>query len=258
MPNRCSNYFTANSDDTDLMAQLHDALINEHNQLDYNLAFRMPPELDTPRWTITVIPDWASKEQAVLERFPNIKSEERLVTKSKEEIDAYISNAFKSIQRESENKAIIEKYWTDSWYDRSINNRWCKWNCLDDVGDVLNDDHTEITISFDSPRSPPSWWFEKLCQLFPTVFMTLEFEEPWMWFEWTIQSTWDWGTITEDREYTPQCEQCWEKIEGTARDEDLDCDICPDCKQDIRDESHFDEDKISSPSESVKLEHMSQ
>lgn len=193
----------------------------------------MPKELNTPWTPIDIIPDWRSKVYYLLSKRPYINTPKWIdeqLQRWEWAAQKHIDDCLKCIQRESENKAIIEKYWTASSYDRSINNRWCKWNCLDDVGDAVNDDFTEIVISFDSPRWPPSSRFKQLCKLFPTLIMTLEFEEPWMWFEWTIRSDWEWWTITEDRDYVPNCQECWEKDEAVVRDEALDCHICPDCK----------------------------
>ena len=256
MPNRCSNYFTAYNEDSELMAELHEKIINEQNQLDYNLIFPMPEELNLPRWPVDVISDWASKADHVLEKRPYIMTDQWLAQRTPEEAAKYVQDCIKTTQRESENKAIIEKYWTDDWYTWSCDNRWCKWNSLEDVGDAINDNHTEICITFNSPWSPPEKWFAKLCETFPTIRMSLEYEEPGMWFEWTMESDWRGWYNDDQREYIAQCDHCDEKIEWTQRDDDLDCSICPECKQELIDDMHNDQDRISSPHVVAKADHV--
>jgi hypothetical protein len=78
MPNRCSNFFTAKSEDVNLIAQVHAAIITKENCLDYNLICPMPKELDLPRTPIDIVPDGTNKLEHVLQQRPYILSDQWL------------------------------------------------------------------------------------------------------------------------------------------------------------------------------------
>lgn len=167
MPNRVNNYFSASSDDTELMAELHDKIINENNHLDFNLAVPMPED-------------------------------------------------------QKENR-----------YDWSCKNRWCKRNANWEVWDTINNDHTQINFTFDTPRSPPIYWFAALCKMFPEISMSLDYEEPGCWFEGTIQSDWEGWYRDDEREYQETCNHCDEKHPTAKRYDEAWENVCDACLAEI-------------------------
>lgn len=119
------------------------------------------------------------------------------------------------------------------WYNWNITNRWCKWNVDWEVWDTINNDHTEINFSFDTPLSPPTYWFAALCKMFPDISMQLDYEEPGMWFEWTLESTWDWWYRDNEREYQETCNHCDEKDPTAKRYDEAGENVCDACLAEI-------------------------
>lgn len=70
------------------------------------------------------------------------------------------------------------------WYDWRINNWGVKWNADMNYIDkcIGTDEYGEITISFDTPWTTPTAWFEKLCEKYPTLDMELAYHEAGMGF----------------------------------------------------------------------------
>lgn len=83
------------------------------------------------------------------------------------------------------NKALIEKYGADNWYQWHLANWGTKWDtneiCM--VGETEN----EIRLSFDTPWSPPTQFYEKLIKDYSGIQINASYYEGGMDF----CGTWD-------------------------------------------------------------------
>lgn len=117
-------------------------------------------------------------------------------------------------------------WWADdAWYYWNIENLWTKWNPTFGYNNSSEDEWITILIG-QSARSPPNALLRKFCEL-SWYYVENEYEEPWVWFEWTY--TYDAnGEMDDEREYIEYCEACWEKDPTvTCRNEDeYLCDEC--------------------------------
>ena len=120
----------------------------------------------------------------------------------------------------------------DNWWDNNINNRGVKRDWAYDAYVKLSDN--EMTISFDTPRSPPDKWLKAVCKKFPELHIELEYDEPWMWFQWEMWRNEKWELFDNYREwdaYLECCDDCWIRQDeaNISYREDVDgllCDAC--------------------------------
>ena len=73
------------------------------------------------------------------------------------------------------NKALIEKYGADNWYDWNV----AKWGCKWDANEVCMAGETEngIRLSFDTAWSPPIRFYEKLSADYPELIISASYYE---------------------------------------------------------------------------------
>lgn len=84
------------------------------------------------------------------------------------------------------NKALIEKYGVDNWYDFQTTNWGTKW----DANEVCMAGETEngIRLSFDTAWSPPIQFYEKLSEDYPKLHIRASYYEPGMDYCGTFDS----------------------------------------------------------------------
>ena len=73
----------------------------------------------------------------------------------------------------------------ESSFHWNINNWGTKWDTLDcnlievdEIDDILNENHTKLTYNFDTAWSPPSKWLETIASIYKDITFELEFSEP--------------------------------------------------------------------------------
>lgn len=180
----------------------------------------MPKFMDIDIWPPVLQQEWETEEEAIIK---HIGGE---TPPSQEMIDRYQW----SVMLQKDYDEWIKKYWTASWYDWSIQNRWCKRDVNEAAIDITQYD---ISIQFETPRSPPEAWFAKLCETFPDITMSLNYEEPGVGFEWDLMSDGYWWYSEDHRDYVPVCQYCTEKEPGTQFNEWYEDDICGECLVDV-------------------------
>lgn len=72
------------------------------------------------------------------------------------------------------------------WYDWCINQWGCKWNASSTY--LLSNEEEHLCILFDTPWSPPEFWFRSLCEAFPDIDASLSYWEPGIYFAGDIFS----------------------------------------------------------------------
>lgn len=77
-------------------------------------------------------------------------------------------------------KDFKDKFGADNWYDWQTNNWGTKWDA-----DAENEGYSEkeLLYNFDTAWSPPTDWLEKVCEMFPKLEFTLNYEEGGMGFK---------------------------------------------------------------------------
>lgn len=90
------------------------------------------------------------------------------------------------------NKALIEKYGADNWYDYQTQNWGTKW----DVRQIFTEAETEneICLSFDTAWAPPIAFYEKLSADYPELIISASYYEGGCDFCGTFES--DFGEET--------------------------------------------------------------
>jgi hypothetical protein len=97
---------------------------------------------------------------------------------------------------EEEQAEMIKKYGSTNWYDWNCENWGTKWN----AGDVYVKDNGPDSLDyvFDTAWAPPIPVIEKLAEIFPTVEITLQFEEGGAGFYGEMH--WENGEMTYNEE----------------------------------------------------------
>ena len=70
---------------------------------------------------------------------------------------------------------LKEEYGAKDWYDWSLNEWGCKWNCSQI--EVLDVDDSLFLIKFETPWSPPEAFLSTFSEMFPNLDYRLEWEE---------------------------------------------------------------------------------
>lgn len=88
----------------------------------------------------------------------------------------------------SENsETLSQKYGASDWYTWRVNNWGTKWDVTE--SNIIDNDDTEFSVSFDSAWSPPSPWLENIAPQFPDLNFKLTYQEPGMGY--CGIATWD-------------------------------------------------------------------
>ena len=116
----------------------------------------------------------------------------------------------------------FDKYYDREWY---IENIWTKWFWEMEYDDVSVEWH--FFSMFETAWSPPTHLLDTFHRL-SWIDFELDYEEPWMWFEWT--QTWEnWIVFDDEREYKPYCAICEEKNSEVDYCPELWDSVCPEC-----------------------------
>lgn len=98
-----------------------------------------------------------------------------------------------------------KKFGADNWYDWNCANYGTKW----DVNvDDFQETETELTYMFDTAWSPPVEWLGTICQMFPKLEFTLDYEESGSGFQGQAHAvdgdcsndSWEWDGENEEIE----------------------------------------------------------
>lgn len=108
----------------------------------------------------------------------------------------------KDITMEKRQEINLATYGYPDWYEWCIAKWGCKWNAYSTM--VLFDDESYISVLFDTPWSPPEYWFRALCEKFPDIDASLSYWEPGMWFAGDLQSDQEGGCYHIDVEDVKQ------------------------------------------------------
>ena len=101
-------------------------------------------------------------------------------------------------------KEFKKKFGADNWYNWQIANWGTKW---DIDTDNLQEEETSLFYVFETAYSPPVAWLEKVCEMFPKLEFTLNYEEGGNGFQGEAygvdgelsDNCWDWdGNWDED------------------------------------------------------------
>jgi hypothetical protein len=130
--------------------------------------------------------------------------------------------------------ATDEKAWfqSNNWYDWNIRNWGTKWDVAntDDETypetELMTDEETRLQYSFNTAWAPAIPAMEKLSKQYPSLKITLDFEEETGWggeVEFTD------GQETVLSEYGWKCRECDAQLDETPYCDGCDTDMCPDC-----------------------------
>jgi len=227
MPNYCNNVLEARWNKPDI-TQLKKAII-KNKVFTFQWICPLPKELEWSRSPAKIVPDGTNKYEFILSEYSFLSDPERVKNNTPEERDARIKKEISELLTETESKSLIKRFWYNNWYDRQVANRWTKRDaCEPNV--FISKEARDFGVSFDTARSPPEEWFQKLCKLFPNIEFDMEYEESGMGFEWKMYSDWEWWYENEVREYVSRCDSCCEKKEDVKRYDKLWESLCKSCR----------------------------
>ena len=115
----------------------------------------------------------------------------------------------------------------DSWYNWNIRNWGCKWDAsqTDLVADEANGENWVLVYKFDTPWAPPMPAMLKLSEQYPTLLLTLEYEEEQ---GWGGEIEMHHGKISAESEYDEKCWEC-DAINNLDYCEECECNVCLSC-----------------------------
>ena len=132
-----------------------------------------------------------------------------------------------------------EKAWfqSNNWYDWNVRNWGTKWDVASTDEEIYSetslidegiDDNQKyfLVYRFDTAWSPPIPVIEKLSKQYPSLKITLDYEEETGWggeIEFTD------GQEIVLSEYGWQCRECSAQLEETPWCDDCEYDMCPEC-----------------------------
>lgn len=146
MPNHVTNVLTLNGANKKV-EEVINALLNEKGEVDFNVGFPMPKELDgTPSPTKIV----SQSEYDAFDPESQPKWMGRGITKQ-------MSNDF------------IQKFGADNWYDWKLANWGTKW------GGYESARIDEVTFEFQTAWSTPTKYLEKMSEKFPEVTFEVKY-----------------------------------------------------------------------------------
>jgi hypothetical protein len=96
-------------------------------------------------------------------------------------------------------KEQMEKYGVVGWYDWGLKFYGCKWDCIFDAFQyVENNDNSVISFYFDSPWSPATEWFINIQEKYPDLDFEVQYIEPGMCFSGEGSTLRDGDDVTFD------------------------------------------------------------
>ena len=96
-------------------------------------------------------------------------------------------------------KEQMEKYGVVGWYDWGLKFYGCKWDCIFDAFQyVENNDNSDISFYFDSPWSPATEWFKNIQEKYPDLDFEVQYIEPGMCFSGEGSTLRDGDDVTFD------------------------------------------------------------
>ena len=116
----------------------------------------------------------------------------------------------------------------DSWYNWNNRNWGCKWDASDValVADEPNGENHVLVYKFDTPWSPAMPAMLKLSEQYPTLLLTLEYEEEQ---GWGGEIEMHHGKISAESSYDDKCWEC-DEINNLDYCEECDSNVCLACK----------------------------
>lgn len=127
-----------------------------------------------------------------------------------------------------------ENAWFQSnhWYDWNVRNWGTKWDVANSDEDsypeteLMTDEETKLQYSFNTAWSPPIPAIDKLSKQYPSLKLTLDYEEETGWggeVEFTN------GEQVVVSEYGWRCRECDAQLDETPWCDDCEYDMCPEC-----------------------------
>lgn len=113
--------------------------------------------------------------------------------------------------------------------DERYNKWWTKW--ISDIY-VVCDNWFCIEMDFGSAWAPPHEWLKTLMKEHPELWVTLEYDEPGMCFQWEMWRNIKWELFDIYREwdeYLSTCSECWYHLKDTKYREDAEDLLCDKC-----------------------------
>ncbi len=117
----------------------------------------------------------------------------------------------------------FDKYWDYHWCTRNTSTKWS----FEMIANSLPEEF--FNTWFDTAWWPPTLLLQKFHEL-SLIGLTNEYEEWWMWFEWTFICE-NWDCNDDQREYISTCEMCDEKKEDVKYYDSEWVDACDKCAQ---------------------------
>ena len=116
----------------------------------------------------------------------------------------------------------------DSWYNWNNRNWGCKWDAssVELVADEANGENWVLVYKFDTPWSPAMPAMLKLSEQYPTLLLTLEYEEEQ---GWGGEVEMHHGKISAESQYDEKCWEC-DAIDNMDYCEECDSNVCLTCK----------------------------
>ena len=117
----------------------------------------------------------------------------------------------------------------DSWYNWNNRNWGCKWDAssVELVADEANGENWVLVYKFDTPWSPAVPAMEKLSEQYPTLLLTLEYEEEQ---GWGGEIEMHHGQISAESDYEDKCYEC-DAINTMEWCEECDISVCLSCNK---------------------------
>jgi hypothetical protein len=127
-----------------------------------------------------------------------------------------------------------EKAWfqSNNWYDWNVRNWGTKWDVAntDDESypetELLEDEDMRLQYSFNTAWAPPTPVIKLLSEQYPTMNITLDYEEETGWGGETEFTN---GSMLEISSYGWKCRECDNELDESPWCDDCNYDMCPEC-----------------------------
>jgi hypothetical protein len=123
---------------------------------------------------------------------------------------------------------VQEKSKTDnSWYNWNIRNWGCKWDVTNPelCSEEENGENLVLVYQFDTPWSPPVPVMQKLSEQYPTLLLTLSYEEEQ---GWGGEMEFLKGECISESDYDEKCYEC-DAIDNMDYCEECEVNVCLSC-----------------------------